>query len=557
MVRVSVFYDEEVKGQVFKVRGDERYARTTKTTIELGSVTMNEATFDLDINVNVYRDVGSSNIVIYDNDVIIYNEIWTSTDTARTITLEDMAFEIEHNIVAKYMGNDRCSPSSSKIVEKQEVDPRRTEALITINNDDVQLVPHDNFTATVTLDNGIDPDWNDDQLIDIIYDGTLVTTVNTSESTTFTISDVGDNGLHSLEIAYGGSTHLIAKTVDIDFSVGYNGIVGTVPEVVIEGDTLNVPLRLLDYFGEPVPDVEIELCGLYGTEWTDLDVETTNNDGIATFSWVVSEDSDMQLMLLEGYSFTYAWTQKIVSFNSMTITATPPRLIKGSNSSSVLTVDTGVPMKDIPIELSGYVSDTLYTNNNGVATKNVWGEGYGSKTINATAGGVTVPITLEDYIQYWNGMENDGELYYNEGNGMNVVQYANALVTLTPTNENYLGRVHFSNVIYTNWVLELESVDTSSSSNYYIGARYVNSNGQSVDWSNLIPVTLVNANITVRRSGGNLTISIWKDNTSYAIFSVNNVSTTPKTGLAPHIGLKYTGTQKQLKFRKLTLRAWD
>ena len=122
MVIVSTTYDKDLKEQVFMIRGDERYARSTKTVIELGNRVETAEGFVQGIFVNVYRDVGTGSLVLYDNDVAIGTiSDWTSTDTGRTIALPELTYESEHNLRVKYTGNGSCSPSMSNLLH---TDPR-------------------------------------------------------------------------------------------------------------------------------------------------------------------------------------------------------------------------------------------------------------------------------------------------------------------------------------------------------------------------------------------------------------------------------------------------
>ena len=72
MVRISTIYDKDIKEQVFMIRGDERYARSTKTVISLGTRVDTSEGFVQSLLVNVFRDVGNGSLVVYDNDVVVY-----------------------------------------------------------------------------------------------------------------------------------------------------------------------------------------------------------------------------------------------------------------------------------------------------------------------------------------------------------------------------------------------------------------------------------------------------------------------------------------------------
>ena len=71
MARISIYYDDVEKEQFFMVRGDERYARSTKTLLSIGTPSLDITSFDVSATVNVLRDTGEGQVVIYDNDDVI------------------------------------------------------------------------------------------------------------------------------------------------------------------------------------------------------------------------------------------------------------------------------------------------------------------------------------------------------------------------------------------------------------------------------------------------------------------------------------------------------
>ena len=158
MVRLSTVYDSELKEQVFKLRGDEDYARTTKTLLKLGNVTLDSFSFDLDISVDVLRDRGDSKILVYDNDILMplyENNVlvgesidWSSQDTAKTLQLKGLDYDVQHNIVAKYMGNNKCSPSNSITQTITREDTYRTESILTLTNATQQFNPNASLSDT-------------------------------------------------------------------------------------------------------------------------------------------------------------------------------------------------------------------------------------------------------------------------------------------------------------------------------------------------------------------------------------------------------------------------
>ena len=157
------------------VRGDEAYARSTKTLLELGEVTTHELNFDLSVTVNVLRDRGEGSITIYDNDepIAVTND-WNSELNSITIQLTELNYDMTHNLYAKYMGNNQCSPSNSEILEKYVENTNRGTATLTIADATTQYDPNaENIVKTITLTSTFqDQTYVHNQNIVVEYDGT-------------------------------------------------------------------------------------------------------------------------------------------------------------------------------------------------------------------------------------------------------------------------------------------------------------------------------------------------------------------------------------------------
>ena len=202
MARVSVFYDKELKERFFMVRGDEGYARSTTTELFLGERDEHLLNFDLDITVNVLRDNGEGQIVIYDNDVAVYViDDWSSTDNNRTITLDGLTYDVTHNFYARYMGNSKCLASKSKTIGLFVENTHTAESILTITDNTVQFNPSvTNVAKTITLTNNSSESeaeiWNHYQQIEVFYDEISLGTYSTQSSNTVNVNipNVGDSG---------------------------------------------------------------------------------------------------------------------------------------------------------------------------------------------------------------------------------------------------------------------------------------------------------------------------------------------------------------------------
>ena len=410
MARVSIYYDKDMKEQFFMVRGDERYARSTKVILTEGTVSTSIYDFSIKLNVNVLRDVGKSAIVFYDNDAPVgMIEDWESTDNAREITISQLTYGAEHNFTAKYMGNNKCSPSLSNIVSKTVEDTNRATSTLALTSG-AQYGINDPLSKTVTLTNSNQvSSYNVEQELEVWYDGTFVETLTTSDEGTATVSipDVGAAGLHTLQVEYAGSEHLSAKTVTISLSVGYKVLAVEYPPVVVGTSNtyaFECKAKLTDYFDNPISSQSVSLIYNDGTSSVfTAGSANTDSNGIATISASTSHYP------ISWFAFFYQKNSKsyfsdnldlaCVNATSLSITASTPQLYRGEDT--IISVQTNSNVANTPVSLTGDVAETLYTDSNGLATKTITGMGIGSKSIIATFGNLTQSISLEDYIQYW------------------------------------------------------------------------------------------------------------------------------------------------------------
>jgi len=421
MARLSVKYDDELKGQVFVLRGDEDYARTTKTVLELGNYSMGGYGFDLSVTVNVLRDKSAGTIAIYDNDVLL-NVIddWTAQDNARTIVLNGLDYDITHNIIARYMGNTKCSPSSSTVQTISVEDTNRSLSTLSLQTGTTQFTPNTEYSDTIILSNPHSESYNVNQPIEIRYDGELVDTVTTDDEgqIAFTINDVGANGLHNISFHFDGSTNLTTSELNVDLSVGYNVQITNYQSVAVNGNQYRVEGTVTDWFGEPhIISHDTVLLDLFndGTK-VDTRAMAYGSDGIFGNTFTI----DKEFNRLQASYYNYPDTQH--AYNSSVISVSyinPEGLVFSSDiprlHQNEITTLTGIampPRENVPIVLTGDVNETIYTNENGEATKTIKGIGKGSKTVNAQLGSLTESITLIDYIQYWGIREESTAMDY-------------------------------------------------------------------------------------------------------------------------------------------------
>ena len=480
MARLSVKYDNELKKQVFVLMGDEDYARTTKTLLELGNRQDVGNGFNQYITVNVLRDKGVGTIAIYDNDVLL-NVIddWTAQDNARTILLTGLAYNIEHNIVARYMGNTKCSPSTSTVIQLDVTDPNKHEATLTIDNN-VQHNPQSAFTKTITVSNEFDANYNINQTIKVYFDDEELDPIVTDDEGTATVSLTADSGLHNIKFVLEESDNLLYAETSQNLSIGYNLELKSSPAVVVYDDTGTFTTKLTDWFNNPIPNSSVNLLIRHINSFDYVvDTGTTDNNGLVSLSGTkfiaygkFSEGTyPIPLKIrttINSVSYTcdanITWI--VPDKTDLTITPSTPQLYVGEVNT--LSIATGYSYANIPVHLTGDIEDTVYTNAEGIATKSIMGTGIGTKQITATSGKLTNSISLNDYIQYWGIGETSTQMDYSirgDRDKRNVLTFNNyyRILGTTAIESTSWGEtmLYFPN-INERTELILEGVTTSS-----------------------------------------------------------------------------------------------
>ena len=134
MVRVTTIWDkieelvdEEkviVQKKVFRVAGDERYARTTDVVFSnLTQTSRNNYGYIVTAEVDVLRDYGDSTITIHDADTVISVIDWSSVGSAQTIELPRLSWNVTHKLWVSYDGNSQCLKSKSEVIESSQTNP--------------------------------------------------------------------------------------------------------------------------------------------------------------------------------------------------------------------------------------------------------------------------------------------------------------------------------------------------------------------------------------------------------------------------------------------------
>lgn len=528
MVRVSTVYDKDIKEQVFMIRGDERYARSTKTVIELGAI-VEEDTFGYiqEIHVNVFRDVGEGNLTVYDNDVVIsVIDDWSSTDTGRTIQLPQLAYDGEHNIRVKYMGNGQCSPSMSNLIHiDSKENPNKYNIPLLMDTTLVSFDEHETIPVQVYFEGYPSESYNKE--IKIYYDDEYIDTVPISpQNGKAQINiDSGTHGLHKVKAVFEGTLLMYAKSVTTDINVGYKLAITSAPKVLITGDNVSFKLKLTDYFNAVVPykyiTANVHDTGehIYGGSGT------TDSEGQVTLTLTIPEN-------VGDGTIDFKYSGEVLNFiklpyaniTSFEVTPSTPRLYV--NTENVLTASIGQSKRGIPITFKDVTWDTpterILTNDNGVATKTIKGKGIDKQEWIVSVGQFSKTLKLSDYYHYWEYGEKVQIGNYILSPGASLLKLPSYFKLYAPSGLIDLTIDVPNNVPYT---LEIRDIHTYTEDNPYQQGVYVSSDRQ-------YPWIANHSNVTVSRDENGTVEVIQGQRYDYII--ANQGNTLPKFRVSPN-----------------------
>lgn len=113
--RITRTYDPNLKEQCYMLRKDKQYKSTTRITAEIGTThTPTDSKFNQEFNINVYRAIGTSKIVVYANDSFIKEVAWDNTQ--KKIIVEGLYVNMSYDFRFEYLGNEQCKSSHTPII---------------------------------------------------------------------------------------------------------------------------------------------------------------------------------------------------------------------------------------------------------------------------------------------------------------------------------------------------------------------------------------------------------------------------------------------------------
>ena len=410
MSRLSRVFDDYLKEQVFMLRGDEGYARSTGIVVQLNDeeTELSDTTFEQAFDVTVYRDIGASRVCFYANDELVKCVDWDESYSENTLVKVDgLYYNTDYIFKVKYMGNDNCQASSTKNIMVFE-EAGQYDAVMTVTENYL-------FEQNVPLNIEIELSHED---IGLVRNKEILVHVNDEpEFTTLITDDNGkaiydksfeEKGAYTLSIVFEGTAMLHPIRINKDISIGYKLITSENKKIVLEGMPETFSVVLTDYLENNVyPNKTIEMFQeTVPGEYSKIGEMITNQNGVATYNMLIDSSFDKNISYLYSSPVEY-WSGSVeivyVNPDPLMITKTPE--ITSKDNPVIINVKT-TAIEGIPITLqkttkSSLITYQIYTDSNGNASFEYVGEGKGNTIISAECGLQHAQIELLDYIQYW------------------------------------------------------------------------------------------------------------------------------------------------------------
>lgn len=271
MPYIETYYDYEIHRECFRVSDTASYTHSTDTILNLSNTASTVTTyFVATFSLDVIRNVGDSKVAIYDNDTLLqiidFNE---NTAKITNLTL-NLNYNVEHNIEARYLGNDECLPSKSRIVPVLLEVP---ESFITklsftnLPNGNAILNPsaYEEFDLLLT-DNDDNPieGATIKLYVDDPDEGSRWDTVSTDENGMYNIYSIRDwdsshFGVHKFKAVYEPTPYHFGTEAEIEIYVGYIATLTPTKSKYIVGQTPSFEIETRRYDEAPVSNMNVTL----------------------------------------------------------------------------------------------------------------------------------------------------------------------------------------------------------------------------------------------------------------------------------------------------------
>lgn len=433
MVRISTIYDKinDKNEKVFMVRGDESYARTTKTLIDWNGTVIYHATdFSIDLTVDVLRDVGSSSITIYDGDDVLDVVPWTSTNSARTVRVNGLSYDVLHEISVRYNeshDNKECLGSKSDSISIMEENTQAHTTRLTSSSVDgvyesnQNVVLQFNLADISGLSGNVGGKTISVYVNDVLIQHSSVTASNGNVSINCGRLTLGKNTVHASFDGYVDTVNdyvLSSSEIEFSISVGKVVTIESIPQPFINGTNNSVSVSVKDYMNNPISNTGVSLTSV--DNGTVVATGTTNSNGVATLNVINIVHNSKYVAVNNVYS-SNSVTVKALTLSSINITARNSSVstdvcgIGSEMTVNVLLEGDNLGDVSVPVTLTGAINNTIYTNSGIQGSNNVRttynGGANGHQTITARCGNLTATTTFDDVYEYWDIIYSIGKNY--------------------------------------------------------------------------------------------------------------------------------------------------
>lgn len=434
MARISTIYDkvDGVNQKVFMVRGDEAYAKTTKVEIAYnGGIRRHIGSYDVQIVVDVLRDVNDSTLTFFDGDDDIQVTNWSATDSDRTIWLNGLTYDILHEISVQYDGNSSCLKSKSNTVSINEINTLAYETALTSSSEDAVFDSNQDVILNFNLEDISGHHTSVEGRTISVYVGDILIesseTIDSSGNVSINCGrlTVGKKEIYATFDGYvDPNEQYLLSASDIRFGISIGKIVTleSYPTMFVNGQSNQVVVSVKDYWDNPIEDAVVVFA--------DSSAQT-DETGMVTLTPTSMTNGQTY------YARCGVYTSNSIIANVMSVSninMSPSSYITGSGRKAVISVSLegeNVRQANIPITMSGGINGTYYTDNTGSISATYAGAGVGDVRISASCLNISSSIVVEDVLQYWN-----------DSSSINIMEYDDGLVKqVTKASEGwYLGK---------------------------------------------------------------------------------------------------------------------
>jgi len=471
MVRISTIYDKTINKRVFLVRGDERYAHSTSTIVSVGNKKSSTAIgYVVPITVNVRRDVGSSKVVVYDNDDVINVIDWSESQVdGLPFDSPSLAWDSEHIIKVEYMGNSQCSPSSATYTIPAEANPDKYDTELTITT--LNRLTYPNISQNVVVSVTCEQSNINGETISFYVDNELVDTATVDEGTATISLSLTDVGLHTLKAQFLGSVNHYASSVEQTISCGLIAELTGLPSATVIGGKNYVEGVAYPY-GDITGSITSATYIIYGyvgnTRYNlgsgSLDSYGTFRDKQITFNRAYDS---IELNVIRSNTTFKSEKYPVQAYNIQSIELEGKSIVADGFYNYIdgsLVANSGTVV-NVPVNITvdGSPYGEFRTDESGGFEVPIQANGSGNRSVTASVSTdyasqyVTASFSFEDVLQYWSRI--DGEYNQNYTTGNTRVLKLNNGYKLECIDNNNQGIILFPSIgVDENYTVEYDQI---------------------------------------------------------------------------------------------------